>query len=105
MIAAFAVTNGNDDDKPAASGSSSPSATRSTPSQTPSQTPSETTPARVIVNSADYVGLSVTDAEAKLAAAGLTSRVEDGDAAPTADKANTVEGISPTGSLAPAAWS
>ncbi|MBK0296549.1 hypothetical protein IAE22_31535, partial [Bacillus sp. S34] len=41
-----------------------------------------------------------TDAQSKLQQAGLTSRVEDGDPAPSADKANTVQSISRTGSVA-----
>ncbi|SOC89383.1 serine/threonine protein kinase [Curtobacterium sp. 314Chir4.1] len=94
VIAAFALNGGGQPDPTPSQ--STPKPTRSqTP--TPSSTPVET---RVLVNASDYVGLSVTDAQAKLQQAGLTSRVEDGDPAPSADKANTVQSISPTGSLA-----
>ena len=95
VIAAFAI-NGNNAPEPSSSRSSTPKQTQ-THSQTPSAAPTQV---RVLVNASDYVGLSVADAQAKLAAAGLTSRVEDGDPAPSADKANTVQSISPTGSLA-----
>jgi len=95
VIAAFAI-NGNNAPEPSSSRSSTPKQTQ-TQSQTPSAAPTQV---RVLVNASDYVGLSVADAQAKLAAAGLTSRVEDGDPAPSADKANTVQSISPTGSLA-----
>ncbi|WP_420369222.1 protein kinase domain-containing protein [Curtobacterium sp. L1-20] len=98
VIAALALTgDAQPDPTKSASSVSSPEPTRS---ETPSPTQSTPTETRVLVNSADYVGLSVTDAQAKLTQAGLTSRVEDGDPAPSADKANTVESISPTGSLA-----
>ncbi|SDQ15872.1 serine/threonine protein kinase [Curtobacterium sp. UNCCL20] len=95
VIAAFAI-NGNNAPEPSSSRSSTPKQTQ-TQSQTPSAAPTQT---RVLVNASDYVGLSVTDAQAKLQQAHLTSRVEDGDPAPSADKANTVQSISPTGSLA-----
>ncbi|WIB77529.1 protein kinase [Curtobacterium sp. MCPF17_002] len=95
VIAAFAL-NGNSSPEPSSSRSSSTPTQTPTPSETPSSTPTQT---RVLVNPADYVGLSVTDAQAKLQQANLTSRVEDGDPAPSADKANTVQSISPTGSL------
>jgi len=96
VIATFALTgDGQQDPTPSKSSASSEPSRR--PSSTPSSTPTET---RVLVNAGDYVGLSVTDAQAKLQQAGLTPRVEDGDPAPTADKANTVQSISPTGSLA-----
>ncbi|GAA3341592.1 hypothetical protein GCM10017714_26200 [Curtobacterium pusillum] len=94
LIAAFAL-DGNGSPEPSASPSSAKATRSHTP--TPSATPTET---RVLVNAADYVGLSVADAQAKLSQAGLTPQVEDGDTAPSADKANTVESISPTGSLA-----
>lgn len=91
VVAAFALNGGSQPDPTPSQ--SSPKPTRV---QTPSPTPTET---RVLVNSADYVGLSVADAQAKLQSVGLTPQVEDGDPAPTADKANTVQSISPTGSL------
>ncbi|MFJ7288552.1 protein kinase [Curtobacterium sp. NPDC098951] len=94
VIAAVALT-GDSQPEPTPTKSSA----RSTPSQTP--TPSDTpTVSRVTVDSADFVGLSVADAQAKLEGLGLTSRVEDGDPAPKAEQANTVQSISPTGSLA-----
>jgi len=94
---AFAVTsNGNSGADPSPSQSSAKPTRSQTP--TPSATPTET---RVTVNSADFVGLSVADAQAKLEALNLTSRVEDGDPAPKPEQANTVQSISPTGSLAP----
>ncbi|MET3450687.1 protein kinase [Curtobacterium sp. 1544] len=94
VIAAFAI-NGNGTPEPTRSATTKSSTPR--PSNTPTPTPTQT---RVLVNAADYVGLSVTDAQAKLQSLGLTPQVEDGDPAPTADKANTVQSISPTGSLA-----
>ncbi|MGG7306408.1 protein kinase domain-containing protein [Curtobacterium sp. AB451] len=94
VIAAVALT-GDSQPEPTPTKSSA----RSTPSQTP--TPSDTpTVSRVTVDSADFVGLSVADAQAKLEGLGLTSRVEDGDPAPKAEQANTVQSISPTGNLA-----
>jgi serine/threonine-protein kinase len=98
VIAAFALNGNGPAADPSSSRSSTPKVTRSQTAK-PTPTPSPTV-TRVLVNSADYVGLSVTDAQAKLQAVGLTSRVEDGDPAPSADKANTVQSISPTGSLA-----
>ncbi|TDN44332.1 serine/threonine-protein kinase [Curtobacterium flaccumfaciens] len=96
VVAAIALNgNGQPQGSGSASSSSTPKPTRSA-TQTPSATPTQ---ARVLVNAADYVGLSVTDAQTKLQQANLTSRVEDGDPAPSADKANTVQSISPTGSL------
>lgn len=97
VIATLALNGGSGAADPTPSSSSTPKTTRTQAPPTPSAPPTVT---RVLVNSADYVGLSVTDAQAKLQAANLTSRVEDGDPAPSADKANTVESISPTGSLA-----
>ncbi|MBT2502173.1 serine/threonine-protein kinase [Curtobacterium sp. ISL-83] len=94
VIAALAL-NGND---PKAGGTPPTSSTPEPPRSTPSSTPA---PVRVIVNAADFQGLSVADAQAKLADMQLTSRVEDGDTADSPAKANTVESISPTGSLAP----
>jgi len=98
VVAAFAL-NGNQQPEPTRSSTSSSQSTP-TRSQTPSSPSATPTQTRVLVNSADYEGLSVTDAQAKLQSVGLTSRVEDGDPAPSADKANTVQSISPTGSLA-----
>jgi len=94
VIAAFAL-GGFGSPEPTPSQTTKSSTPR--PSKTPTPTPTQT---RVLVNAADYVGLSVTDAQAKLQSLGLTPQVEDGDPAPTADKANTVQSISPTGSLA-----
>ncbi|WP_439693214.1 protein kinase domain-containing protein [Curtobacterium sp. SP.BCo] len=94
VIAAFAL-NGDGSAEPTPSPTSKSASPR--PSNTPTATPTQ---ARVLVNAADYVGLSVADAQAKLQQLGLTPQVEDGDPAPSADKANTVQSISPTGSLA-----
>jgi len=96
-VVAVLALNGSDE--PAASPtteSSAPRPTRTTPP--PSATP---TPERITVNAADYVGLQATDAQARLQQLGLQTNVVDGDQASSADEANTVQSLSPTGSLSP----
>ncbi|SFF55687.1 MULTISPECIES: protein kinase domain-containing protein [unclassified Curtobacterium] len=95
VVGAFAL-NSNGQPEPTKSATTRSATPK--PSNTPTPSPTET---RVTVNSADFVGLSVADAQAKLEALNLTSRVEDGDPAPKPEQANTVQSISPTGSLAP----
>jgi serine/threonine-protein kinase len=94
VIAAFAFANDDADLAPSASTSSSttPKQTR-TPSPTPTQT-------RLVINQSDYVGRSTAEAQAALRALGLEVSVEDGDTAPTTAQANTVQSITPTGSVA-----
>ncbi|KQS09883.1 protein kinase [Curtobacterium sp. MCLR17_007] len=94
VIAAFAFANGDADPAPSASTSSTPPP----PSKTPSQTP---TPERVVLNQSDYLGRNTSEVQAALRALGLESTVEDGDTAPSADAANTVQSLTPTGSVAP----
>ncbi|MBF4588773.1 protein kinase domain-containing protein [Curtobacterium sp. VKM Ac-1395] len=92
VIAAFAFAN-QDEPKPVASSSSAPPKPSPTPSSSPTQE-------RLFVNQSDYVGRSTTEAQAALRNLGFEVTVEDGDAAPSADQANTVQSITPTGSVA-----
>ncbi|MCJ1715194.1 protein kinase domain-containing protein [Microbacterium sp. M1A1_1b] len=93
VIAAVVFANGNADPAPSPSKSAS-----QTPSRTPSQTP---TPDRLFINQSDYVGRNTAEAQTALRALGLEVTVEDGDTAPSAAQANTVQSITPTGSVAP----
>ncbi|WP_144761419.1 serine/threonine-protein kinase [Curtobacterium sp. 9128] len=97
VVAAFAFANNGSDPKPSASTSQSPSA-RPSPSRTPTAPPTQ---ARITVNQSDYVGKNADQAKAELDALGFQTSIEDGDAAPSADKQGTVQSISPTGSLTP----
>lgn len=92
------VNQGSGDDAPAPepSESSTPSQVQ-TPSEEPSAEPTET---RTTINPGDYVGRPTDEARAALQQLGFQVQVEDGDPAPDADQANTVQSISPTGSLA-----
>jgi hypothetical protein len=90
------LNQGSNDPKPSRSPDKSPSQVE-TPSDPPSATPTET---RTAIDPADYVGRPTDEARAALQQLGFQVQVEDGDAAPTADQANTVQSISPTGSLA-----
>ncbi|WP_420363299.1 protein kinase [Curtobacterium aetherium] len=104
VIAALVVgglvfaNQGSGDDAPAPepSESSTPSQVQ-TPSEEPSAEPTET---RTTINPGDYVGRPTDEARAALQQLGFQVQVEDGDPAPDADQANTVQSISPTGSLA-----
>lgn len=112
VIAALVVgglvfaNQGSGDDAPGA-GSTSSSSTGNSPSATPSQdqTPSqEATPdpaeTRVTINPQDYIGRPSSEVRQELEAMKLTVQVEDGDSAPSSDQVDTVQSISPTGSLA-----
>jgi hypothetical protein len=93
--ALFFVNQGNTP-KPDPTRSSAPSQAQ-TPSKEPSPTPTET---RITINPADYVGRPTDQVQTELQAMGLAVQVQDGDPAENADQANTVQSISPTGSLA-----
>jgi len=99
VIAAFALGGSNE---PAASrsasASASPEATRTSapPSQTPSATPTAT---RLFLDKSDYVGRGTDDARAALSELGFEVTVQDGSPAPSADQANTVADLTPTGSV------
>ena len=93
-IVVGAIVFANQQSRPVASSSPSPSASSATPE--PSQTPTDT---RQVVDPNDYVGTPTTEASARLAQLGFEVRVQDGDPAESADKANTVQSMSPTGSL------
>ncbi|OII31633.1 serine/threonine protein kinase [Curtobacterium sp. MMLR14_010] len=93
VIAAFAFANQADEPTP------SPSRSSAAPKPTRTSTPSPTQE-RLFVNQSDYVGRSTTEAQAALRNLGFEVTVEDGDAAPSADQANTVQSITPTGSVA-----
>jgi len=97
VVAAFAI-NGSSEPDPTRSAAPSPSATRETPSSipTPTATPTST---RVVVNKSDYVGRSTEDARAALQGLGFQVNVQDGSPAPSADQANTVADLTPTGSV------
>uniref|UniRef100_A0A942SY56 Serine/threonine-protein kinase PrkC n=1 Tax=Neobacillus citreus TaxID=2833578 RepID=A0A942SY56_9BACI len=93
LIAAFALNGAPEPEPTPTTKSATPR-----PSRTPTATP---TPDRVTVNESDFLGTSVSDAQARLQELGLVPSVKDGSPAPTAEQANTVEAISPTGSLSP----
>ncbi len=94
VIAAFAFANGAAEPTP--SPSSSSAKPRPTQSRTPSAPPTQ---ARITVNQSDYVGQPTDQAAADLRNQGFEVTIEDGDPAPTADQANTVQSITPTGSV------
>ncbi|MCP1503687.1 serine/threonine-protein kinase [Curtobacterium herbarum] len=97
VIGVLVFANADPDTKPSASQSSAPSQTRSqAPSQEPSATPTET---RTTINPADYVGRATDQVQTELQSMGFAVQVQDGDPAETAEQANTVQSISPTGSL------
>ena len=54
-----------------------------------------------MLNQSDYLGRNTAEVQTALRALGLESTVEDGDTAPSADAANTVQSLTPTGSVAP----
>ncbi|GAA1493188.1 serine/threonine-protein kinase [Curtobacterium herbarum] len=95
VVGVFVFANADSDPKPSPSRSSAPSQTQ-TPSQEPSATPSDT---RTTINPADYVGRATDQVQTELQAMGFAVQVQDGDPAETAEQANTVQSISPTGSL------
>ncbi|MBF4586482.1 MULTISPECIES: serine/threonine-protein kinase [unclassified Curtobacterium] len=96
VIGAFAL-NGSADPSPSPSRSVSKSPRPSqTPTPTPTPSPTET---RVTLSNDEYVGMSTAEAESQLQSLGFQTAVEDGDAAPNADQANTVQSITPTGSV------
>ena len=97
VIGVLVFANADPDTKPSASQSSAPSQTRSqAPSQEPSATPTET---RTTINPADYIGRATDQVQTELQSMGFAVQVQDGDPAETAEQANTVQSISPTGSL------
>jgi len=97
VIGVLVFANADQDPDPSASQSSAPSQTRSqAPSQEPSATPTET---RTTINPADYVGRATDQVQTELQSMGFAVQVQDGDPAETAEQANTVQSISPTGSL------
>ena len=100
IIALLAFANAGGPSSPSASASAPPSAV-TTPSQTPSATPSQTptTPARVTINSADYVGKPLSQAQAQLQQLGFTVKTVAGDNTSDPSKVNTVQSVAPTGSL------
>jgi hypothetical protein len=78
----------------------SSSATRSqAPSPVPTPAP-EPTQVRTTVDPADYVGRPTDEVRTELQGLGFDVQVQDGDPAASAEQANTVQSISPTGSLA-----
>jgi serine/threonine-protein kinase len=93
-IVVGAIVFANQQSRPVASSSPSPTASSAPPE--PSQTPTDT---RQVVDPNDYVGTPTTEASARLAQLGFEVRIQDGDPAESADKANTVQSMSPTGSL------
>ena len=97
VIGVLVFANADQDPDPSASQSSAPSQTRSqAPSQEPSATPTET---RTTINPADYIGRATDQVQTELQSMGFAVQVQDGDPAETAEQANTVQSISPTGSL------
>jgi serine/threonine-protein kinase len=73
-----------------------------TPSRTPSDTPTPSqTSDTVAIDRTEYIGLSVDDAIAKLQATGGEFEISQaaGSAAPSPDKVNTVQNITPTGNV------
>jgi serine/threonine protein kinase len=97
VIGVLVFANADPDPKPSQSQSSVPRPTRSqTPSQEPSATPSDT---RTTINPADYVGRATDQVQTELQSMGFAVQVQDGDPAENAEQANTVQSISPTGSL------
>ncbi|MDY1003705.1 protein kinase domain-containing protein [Curtobacterium sp. CFBP9011] len=97
VIGVLVFANADQDPDPSASQSSAPSQTRSqAPSQEPSATPTE---ARTTINPADYIGRATDQVQTELQSMGFAVQVQDGDPAETAEQANTVQSISPTGSL------
>ncbi|WIB37214.1 hypothetical protein DEJ15_02230 [Curtobacterium sp. MCJR17_043] len=78
--------------------SSAPSRTR-TPSQEPTTAPQPTV-VRTTINPGDYVGRPTAEVRSELQGLGFDVQVQDGDPAAAAEQANTVQSISPTGSLA-----
>ncbi|WIB14056.1 hypothetical protein [Curtobacterium sp. MCPF17_052] len=97
VIGVLVFANGDPDPKPSQTQSSAPRPTRSqTPSQEPSATPSDT---RTTINPADYVGRATDQVQTELQSMGFAVQVQDGDPAENAEQANTVQSISPTGSL------
>lgn len=97
VIGVLVFANADPDTKPSSSQSSAPSQTRSqAPSQEPSATPTET---RTTINPADYIGRATDQVQTELQSMGFAVQVQDGDPAETAEQANTVQSISPTGSL------
>ncbi|MFT4283310.1 MAG: PASTA domain-containing protein, partial [Protaetiibacter sp.] len=94
IIIVFAVQPRGGDD-PSTPPSTPPS---KTPSDTPSASPTSDT---VTINRTDYIGLSVDDAIQKLTDTGGEFQInqEDGSSAPSPDKANTVQNITPTGNV------
>jgi len=97
VIGVLVFANADQDPDPSASQSSAPSQTRSqAPSREPSATPTET---RTTINPADYIGRATDQVQTELQSMGFAVQVQDGDPAETAEQANTVQSISPTGSL------
>ncbi|MFJ3030324.1 protein kinase [Curtobacterium sp. NPDC087080] len=90
VIAAFALS-GSDEPEPAPT-SSSPAPTRPTPTPTPTTT-------RVFLNKSDYLGRNADEVRNELQQRGFEVTVQDGSPAPTAEQAETVADITPTGSV------
>ena len=84
-------------------GGTDPSTPPSTPpSKTPSETPSASpTSDTVVINRDEYIGLTLDDAIAKLNATGGEFEIVQatGPAAPSPDKVNTVQNITPSGNV------
>ena len=94
IIIVFAVQPTDPDDKP----TTPPPTTPSAPPTTPSAPPTQST---VNINRSDYVGLPRDEAIQKLTDSGGDFEIATaaGSAAPSPDKVNTVQEISPTGNV------
>lgn len=79
------------------------STTPATPTPTKTTTPSPTTTPTantVMVNQADYAGMNIDEAAAKLVGQGLVANKQQGNAASTSAQVNTVYQVNPTGAVA-----
>ncbi|WIJ45393.1 protein kinase domain-containing protein [Curtobacterium citreum] len=93
VIAALALNNGGSADP-----TPSATATQSTPK--PSNTPTPTpTQVRQFLDKSQYVGQPTDQVRSALEGLGFVVDVQDGSPAPTADQANTVADLTPTGSV------
>ena len=96
VVAAFALGDSSQPDPSASSSRPAPTRTTPPPTQTPSATP---TASRLFLNKSDYVGRATDDAASALRGLGFEVTVQDGSPAPSADQANTVADLTPTGSV------
>lgn len=94
-IIALAVNSGGDDPK-----ASTPSTAPSTPAKTPTTPPPAPTteaPTTEQINGADFIGLSVDEARAKLEGLGMVANAAEGSAATDPAQAGIVYEVNPTG--------